>query len=375
MNYTVLLSLWHWLSLILVSDIGLWKPQLLIETADQTDWDVTRLADRVKNSRKFDGDVSIEDASLAKYFNNPELGDLELPATILDRFGRIIVWYLPSIFSLHRVVCTSAVLIWLTKCHSLTIVQTDLNGGTKALRPRLDSMMQLCGKSDKSSWRNSAFCPPPDGGEFGAGVLNMSPGWFQQLQDVSLLYLFLSHLLCLLICSPKAAGQKALCLLRYQDQWGCGIFANNSWPWHYLQCHHCPHCASAVWFWLVCNSTHQKWNTPAPHPPERGSLDFRMVRLFGYCKQNNCCTPWHWCCTHALWPFSQWRDTQVVYVGCLWARAEVGLPSQHCCCCCWSSLEAWCQDLGWWRANLSGTIHEGCCPWSAGATKAWLGLS
>ena len=78
----------------------------------------------MKNSRKVDGDVSIEDASLAKYFNNPELGDLELPAVILDRFGCIMVWYLPSIFSANRVVCTSAVLIRLTKCHSL-IICTD----------------------------------------------------------------------------------------------------------------------------------------------------------------------------------------------------------------------------------------------------------
>jgi len=162
-----------------------------IKTVDQTDWDVTCLADRVKNSRRLDGDVSIEDASLAKYFKNPELGDFTLPATILDRHGRILVWYLPHIFSSCRVVRMSAILILLTKRHTLTNVQTDLNGGTKLLRPQLDHMMQLCGKNDKASWRNSAFFPPPDGGEFGAGVLNMSPGWFQRLQDVSLLYLFI----------------------------------------------------------------------------------------------------------------------------------------------------------------------------------------
>ena len=37
------------------------------------------------------------------------------------------------------------------------------------------------------TWKHSAFDPPADGREFGARALNMSPGWFQLLQDVSLL--------------------------------------------------------------------------------------------------------------------------------------------------------------------------------------------
>jgi hypothetical protein len=51
-----------------------------------------------------DGDTSTEDANLAKYFKNPQLGDLDEPATILDRHGHIMVWYLPQIFSMYRVV-------------------------------------------------------------------------------------------------------------------------------------------------------------------------------------------------------------------------------------------------------------------------------
>jgi hypothetical protein len=39
---------------------------------------------------------------------------------------------------------------------------------------------------DGDAWRSSGFLPPPGGGEFGAGVLNMSPGWFQQSHEVSL---------------------------------------------------------------------------------------------------------------------------------------------------------------------------------------------
>jgi len=66
-------------------------------------------------------------------------------------------------------------------------VQTDLNNGTKILRPQLDSVMQSYATANKLSWRHSGFSPPANGGEFGARVLNMSPGWFQLLQDVSLL--------------------------------------------------------------------------------------------------------------------------------------------------------------------------------------------
>ena len=69
---------------------------------------------------------------------------------------------------------------------NLINVQIGLDEGTKILRLQLDLAMQSCSASMKSSWRNSAFRPPPDGGEFGAELLNMFPGWFQQSQDVSL---------------------------------------------------------------------------------------------------------------------------------------------------------------------------------------------
>ena len=63
--------------------------------------------------------------------------------------------------------------------------QTESTDGTKILRPQLDVFMRsIGGKGD--SWRKSGFHPPSGGGDFGAGVLNMSPGWFQQSHDVSL---------------------------------------------------------------------------------------------------------------------------------------------------------------------------------------------
>jgi hypothetical protein len=72
--------------------------------ADKTDWDVNRFAERVKNSRPgVNGDNLAEDTRLAKFFVNPEFGDMDEPCTILDRYGHIMVWYLPHIFSPHRV--------------------------------------------------------------------------------------------------------------------------------------------------------------------------------------------------------------------------------------------------------------------------------
>jgi hypothetical protein len=93
-------------------------------------------------------------------------------------------------FATHILYTTYGVyLLWsnlIDRLLNLINVQIDLDEGTKILRPQLDLAMRSCSASMKPSWRNSAFCPPPDGGEFGAGVLNMSPGWFQQSQDVSL---------------------------------------------------------------------------------------------------------------------------------------------------------------------------------------------
>ena len=62
-----------------------------------------------------------------------------------------------------------------------------MNSGVKAIRPCLDDMIKSVGV-DGTSWRNSGFCPPPGGGEFGAGVVNLSPGWFQQSHEVSTVF-------------------------------------------------------------------------------------------------------------------------------------------------------------------------------------------
>ena len=106
------------------------------------------------------------------------------PSTILDRHSRIMVWYLPHIFAPYWVVCAFVILVYAFS-KLVSAAQINLNDGTKIIRPQLDAFMQSCNTDGGSSWHNSGFCPPPGGGEFGARVLNMSPGWFQQSHDVS----------------------------------------------------------------------------------------------------------------------------------------------------------------------------------------------
>lgn len=75
---------------------------------DEVGWDVVRFADRVKNTRPHpNGEPAIDDLNLQKFFVNPELGDLDEPSTVVDKFGRIMVWYLPGI--LHRSLIVSPV--------------------------------------------------------------------------------------------------------------------------------------------------------------------------------------------------------------------------------------------------------------------------
>ena len=66
--------------------------------------------------------------------------------------------------------------------------------------------MRSC-MADGDTWRNSGFMPPPGGGKFGAGVLNMPPGWFQQSHEVSLIIslsgLFVYYLYFCRSCTKK----------------------------------------------------------------------------------------------------------------------------------------------------------------------------
>jgi hypothetical protein len=71
----------------------------------KTKWDVSRLANRVKNSRvETSGKISAADAKLTEYFEESFFGTLTKPTTILDQYGRIMVWALPGLLHSKRVV-------------------------------------------------------------------------------------------------------------------------------------------------------------------------------------------------------------------------------------------------------------------------------
>lgn len=70
-----------------------------------TNFDIDRLAEKIKNTRVTDGDGdSLEDDHLAKFFSPTVLGVLDYPSTVVDKHGRIILWYLPDILAPCRVV-------------------------------------------------------------------------------------------------------------------------------------------------------------------------------------------------------------------------------------------------------------------------------
>lgn len=70
-----------------------------------TNWDITRFADRVKNSKvNEDGSESKADEALQDYFEQATFGDLTEPATLLDVGGRVMVWALPGVIHPKRVV-------------------------------------------------------------------------------------------------------------------------------------------------------------------------------------------------------------------------------------------------------------------------------
>jgi hypothetical protein len=61
------------------------------------DFDADRLSDSVKSSVEMEGHTSSSNSRLPKYFKLPNLGRIEQPSMIVDRHGKVLVWYLPGI--------------------------------------------------------------------------------------------------------------------------------------------------------------------------------------------------------------------------------------------------------------------------------------
>jgi hypothetical protein len=66
---------------------------------------VSRFADRAKITQVKDSEENLDpEEGLSKYFKQAELGDLWEPATILDQYGRVMVWALPGVLHPKRLV-------------------------------------------------------------------------------------------------------------------------------------------------------------------------------------------------------------------------------------------------------------------------------
>lgn len=69
------------------------------------DWDVDRFADTVP-SGKFQSDKDIQKyiCQLQQRFGIGDLGSFDEPLTVVDKHGRIFVWYLPILMTKWRLV-------------------------------------------------------------------------------------------------------------------------------------------------------------------------------------------------------------------------------------------------------------------------------
>lgn len=109
---------WRWLLLMAVSVSSSiqrgQRPDLLL--AVTANFDIDRLAEKVKNTRVIDGDPDdLSHDHLAKFFSLTALGAIDCPSTVVDEHGRVILWYLPDIIAPFRVV--SEILAYLLLLH------------------------------------------------------------------------------------------------------------------------------------------------------------------------------------------------------------------------------------------------------------------
>ena len=68
------------------------------------DWDVDQFASKVTSGIYSEKNLAKELERLGKYFKLPEFGRQTEPSTIVDQHGHILVWHLPDILSIQRVV-------------------------------------------------------------------------------------------------------------------------------------------------------------------------------------------------------------------------------------------------------------------------------
>lgn len=130
--------------------------------------------------------------SLLKKFPPSERLFLDSPAVIIDAGGRIIVWYLPGAITdfieVHWSMLASDIQILLI----IVALQKDMR---KATNDMCDLLKKSVTSRKTNHWRThvSNFHPCVDD-TVTAGCINISPCWFQQGREVSLVYTF-AHVL------------------------------------------------------------------------------------------------------------------------------------------------------------------------------------
>ena len=74
----------------------------------QVDWDIERYMDKIMTitmGRNYESRIKNELARLKNLFQMPDSSEhIDEPATIVDKFGRILLWHLPDIISELRIV-------------------------------------------------------------------------------------------------------------------------------------------------------------------------------------------------------------------------------------------------------------------------------
>lgn len=99
------------------------------------------------------------------------------PLTVADRHGRMLLWYLPNIFTMKRRVCGKF----------MPALQTRTDGQASILEDLLilEGLFNV-EQSQPQNWRAGPnyFTPVPRG--LPVGVINLSPAWFEQAHEVDI---------------------------------------------------------------------------------------------------------------------------------------------------------------------------------------------
>ncbi|KAG2124327.1 hypothetical protein BD769DRAFT_1669528 [Suillus cothurnatus] len=107
------------------------------------------------------GSATAELERLKKFFPKVVLSKISVPATIVDKHGKILVVHLPDILTASHI--------------------EHLNHITGGLR---ESLLKTVNPKDvNTSWRDDGYMVPAEGGEFGAGRITVAPAYFMQRQE------------------------------------------------------------------------------------------------------------------------------------------------------------------------------------------------